>query len=147
MSAGTLLLYQSLNWNKMVLQIQLIGISFILLGAIHVIFPKYFKWKIELKKISLINKEMMVVHTFFVAFGVVLMGVLCLSSAEELLTTKLGQKIGLGLCLFWGIRLIVQFFGYSSELWKGKTFETIVHVLFSIFWLYLTVVFGMVYCR
>jgi hypothetical protein len=131
----------------MVLQIQLIGISFILLGAIHVIFPKYFKWKIELKKISLINKEMMVVHTFFVAFGVVLMGVLCLSSAEELLTTKLGQKIGLGLCLFWGVRLIVQFFGYSSELWKGKTFETIVHVLFSIFWFYLTVVFGMVYFR
>jgi hypothetical protein len=147
MSANTLLLYQFLNWNKMVLQIQLIGISFILLGAIHVIFPKYFKWKIELKKISLINKEMMVVHTFFVAFGVVLMGVLCLSSAEELLTTKLGQKIGLGLCLFWGVRLIVQFFGYSSELWKGKTFETIVHVLFSIFWFYLTVVFGMVYFR
>lgn len=131
----------------MVLQIQLIGISFILLGAIHVIFPKYFKWKIELKKISLINKEMMVVHTFFVAFGVVLMGVLCLSSAEELLSTQLGQKIGLGLCLFWGVRLIVQFFGYSSELWKGKTFETIVHVLFSIFWFYLTVVFGMVYFR
>ena len=129
----------------MELQIQIIGVAFIFLGAVHVIFPKYFKWKTELKKLSLINKELMEVHTFFVALIVVLIGVLCVSSAEELITTNLGQKICLGLSFFWGCRLVIQFFGYSAELWKGKTFETIVHVFFSCFWLYLTVLFGLVY--
>ncbi len=129
----------------MELQIQIIGISLILLGSVHVIFPRYFNWKSELKKLSLINKELMEVHTFFVALVVVLMGVLCVSLAHDLLHTSLGQNIGLGFSFFWGCRLLVQFFGYSSELWRGKTFETIVHILASIFWMYLTVFFGMVY--
>ena len=81
----------------MELQIQIIGATLIILGAIHVIFPKYFNWKTELKKISLINKELMEVHTFFVALTVVLMGVLCFTSASELVNTGLGQKVCLGL--------------------------------------------------
>ena len=35
----------------------------------------------------------------------------------------------------------IQFFGYSSELWKGKKFETVIHVLFVFIWTYLSVVF------
>lgn len=129
----------------MELQIKIIGVLLVFLGAIHVIFPKYFKWKTELKKLSLVNKELMEVHTFFVAFMVVLMGVLCVTSAQELVSTFLGQKICLGLSMFWGARLIIQFFGYSTELWKGKKFETVVHVFFSFFWAYLTILFLVIY--
>jgi hypothetical protein len=31
--------------------------------------------------------------------------------------------------------------GYSLEHWRGKRFETFMHILFSILWLYLTAVF------
>ncbi len=129
----------------MELQLKFIGITLTILAIIHVIFPKYFNWQTELQSLSLINRQIMYVHTFFIALTVLLIGVLCWTSADELVTTKLGKHISLGLGIFWGMRLFIQFFGYSSKLWKGKIFETIIHIVFSIFWLYLTVTFFSVY--
>lgn len=83
----------------------------------------------------------MYVHTLFVALVVFLMGVLCFTSAPDLITTSLGKRVCLGLGVFWGLRLVVQFFGYSTELWKGKRLETSIHIIFSILWVYLTVTF------
>lgn len=120
---------------------KIIGVLLMALALVHVIFPKYFNWKEELKPLSLINRQMMTVHTFFIALMVFLMGLLCLTSASELITTKLGKRISLGLAAFWFIRLLIQFFGYSTALWKGKKFETAMHILFSLFWAYLSVVF------
>jgi hypothetical protein len=87
----------------------------------------------------------MYVHTFFIALLLFLIGLLCLTSANELVTTGLGKKISLGLAIFWIVRLYFQFFGYSSKIWKGKLFETIVHILFSLFWTYLSVIFIRLY--
>ncbi len=129
----------------MEIQLKFIGLLLIFLSLIHIYFTKKFNWKINLKSMSLINQQMMYVHTFFVALVVFLIGILCLTSSSELVETKLGQKISLGLGIFWGIRLLFQFFVYSSKLWKGKQFETLVHILFSIFWFYLTFVFLKIY--
>lgn len=125
----------------MEIHFKLIGIFLIVLAFVHVIFPKYFNWKEELKGLSLINKQMMTIHTFFIALVVCLMGLLCLTSSTDLIYTALGKRICLGLAIFWGTRLFIQFYGYSSTLWKGKKFETIVHVFFSSFWAYLTTIF------
>lgn len=129
----------------MELHINLLGIIFITLALVHVIFPKYFDWRRELRHLSVINREMMVVHTFFIALTVFLMGVLCVTSAHELTSTILGKRICLGIGVFWALRLVVQFFGYSKELWLGKKFETAVHIVFSVLWVYASVVFLMVY--
>jgi hypothetical protein len=125
----------------MELQLRIIGILLILLAIIHIIFPRHFNWKEELSSLSLINKQMMYVHTFFIALTVLLMGILCSTSWAELIETNLGKKICLGFGIFWGIRLVIQFFGYSSKLWKGKIFETFVHIVFSFLWVYLSYVF------
>ncbi|HEY0732207.1 MAG TPA: hypothetical protein VGD33_07305 [Chitinophagaceae bacterium] len=129
----------------MELQLKIIGFLLLLLSLLHVIFPRYFKWKAELSNVSNINRQMMYVHAFFIAFGVFLMGLLCLTSFNELTTTSFGKRISLGLGIFWLTRLFIQFFGYSSLLWKGKTFETIVHVLFAGLWTYLSGVFLLIY--
>lgn len=121
--------------------IKIIGIALILLATVHVIFPKYFDWKNDLAKVTLINKEMMYVHTFFLAFILLLMGILCLTSAAELINTNLGKKISLGFAVFWLLRLLTQFFIYSSELWRGKKFETFVHIVFIFLWTYLSLIF------
>lgn len=125
----------------MQIHLKIIGILLIALALIHIFFPKYFNWDKELKSLSLINRQMMTVHTFFVAFTVFLMGLICLTSSTELVETNLGKKISLGLGVFWTVRLFIQFFGYSIELWKGKTFETAMHIIFSIFWTYLSYIF------
>lgn len=129
----------------MEIHFKIIGSVLIVLAFLHAIFPKYFNWDKELASLSLINRQMMVVHTFFVAFIVFLMGLLCLSSSHDLIETSLGKKIVLGLGIFWAARLFVQFFGYSADLWKGKTFETAIHILFALLWTYLSSIFLLTY--
>ena len=80
----------------MELNLKIISILLIILAFIHVIFPKYFKWKQELNSLSIINRQLMYVHSFFIAFVVLLMGVLCLTSANELIETTLGRRVCLG---------------------------------------------------
>ena len=93
----------------MLIHLKITGFLFIVLSLIHLFFPKYFNWKNELKSLSLINRQMMTIHTFFVALIVFLMGLLCLTSANELITTELGKTISLGLAVFWSLRLFIQF--------------------------------------
>lgn len=131
----------------MELHIKVIGILLIVLALVHFFFPKLFNWRQELGSLSIINRQLMYVHTFFIAVAIFFVGLLCLTSTNELLNTGLGKRVSLGLAIFWILRLSVQFFGYSSEIWKGRSFETIVHVLFSIFWTYLSVVFVFAYYR
>jgi len=121
--------------------LKIIGVLLIALALVHIMFPKYFNWDKELSSLSLINRQMMTVHTFFIALTVFLIGLLCLTSSNELIATNLGKKVSLGLGIFWTIRLLIQFFGYSSKLWKGKTFETSVHILFIFLWTYLSFIF------
>ena len=124
------------------LHIKIIGILLITLAMIHAAFPRYFNWTKELGSLNLINRQMIMVHTFFIALAIFLMGMLCLTSSDELINTSLGKKIALGLGIFWTLRLFIQLFGYSSKLWKGKTFETSMHVLFICLWTYLSFIFG-----
>jgi len=87
---------------------------------------------------------MMLVHVFFIALTVFMMGLLCVVHTEDLIATNMGKAISLGLGVFWVIRLLIQFFGYASELWRGKVFETTVHVVFSLLWVYVSIVFILV---
>jgi len=123
------------------LQLKIIGALLIVLALIHTVFPKYFEWKKELNGLRLINRQMMYVHTFFIALTVFLMGILCLTSSAQITGTPLGRKVACGLAIFWTARLFIQFFGYSSKLWRGKSFETTVHMAFTILWAYFSAVF------
>ncbi|HTA83795.1 MAG TPA: hypothetical protein VK783_12695 [Bacteroidia bacterium] len=130
----------------MEIHLKIIGFLLLALSAIHLPFPTYFKWKTELQSLNLMNKQMMYVHTFFVVLIIVLMALLCIFCSHDLLYTHLGRQIGFGLFIFWGIRLVFQLFVYSPKLWKGKLFETSIHILFSLLWAYITIVFYMASC-
>lgn len=121
--------------------LHIIGTVLMILSLVHVIFPKYFHWSEELKSLSLINRQMFKVHTFFIALTVFLMGLLCVTGGDDLIHTRLGKMICLGLGVFWLIRLCFQLFVYSPQLWKGKRFETVVHIVFTMFWAYMSGIF------
>lgn len=125
----------------MEIYIKIAGVILVILGIIHIAFPRRFNWKDDLQALSLINRQMMMVHTFFIALTVLMMGILSLVYSAELLTNPFGRVISLGLAVFWFIRLVFQFFVYSKELWKGKRFETIMHIVFALIWIYLTTVY------
>ena len=124
--------------------LELIGVAMILLALVHVFFPKYFDWKKELAGLNLFARQMMHVHTAFIALAVFLMGVLCLTAPTDLVETPLGRTLALGFAIFWGCRLLVQIFVYSPKLWRGKRFETCMHVLFTLLWIYFTAVFAII---
>jgi hypothetical protein len=125
----------------MELNLKIIGILLIALASMHAFFPKQFGWKKELASLGILSRQMMYVHTLFIALAILLMGVFCITSAHDLINTAVGKRIALGFAIFWTTRLLVQFFGYSSELWRGKPFETMMHILFSILWVYLSLTF------
>ena len=125
----------------MEIHLKIVGSFLIALSLMHIIIPKYFKWEQELTSLSVITKQILYVHTFFIAFIVFLMGLLCLNYSHELVYDSFGRIISLGLFGFWFTRLIFQFFVYSPKVWRGKKFETVMHVIFSVGWLYFTMVF------
>jgi hypothetical protein len=129
----------------MELHLKIIGYCLITLGLVHAVFPKQFNWTEELSSLSIMNRQMMKVHTFFIAFTLLLIGILCLTSAADLIGTTLGKRISLGLGIFWIVRLYVQLFVYSSKTWRGKFFETSVHIFFTIFWTYMSAIFILIY--
>lgn len=125
----------------MITALQITGTLLVILGLLHAVFPRHFRWREETAHLSLLTRQILYVHTVFIGITVFLIGLLCATCAHELANTLLGKRISLGLAAFWGIRLAVQFFGYSPELWRGKPFETAMHILFSLFWAWLTTLF------
>jgi hypothetical protein len=123
------------------LHVQLTGVLMIILGTLHAVIPRYFRWKVELAPLGLITRQIVYVHTFFIGLVLFLIGTLCLFSASDLVNSPFGKKIAFGLFIFWAIRFIFQFLVYSSKTWKGKKFETSIHVLASLLWFYFTFVF------
>ncbi|MBO9730770.1 MAG: hypothetical protein J7623_19170 [Chitinophaga sp.] len=129
----------------MELHLNIVGYLLILLSLLHCFFPTYFNWKKEFAAVSLLSRQIMYVHTFFIGLIIFLMGICCISAATDLLQTRLGHLLALGCFIFWVIRLLFQFFVYSPRLWKGKRFETYIHVIASLLWCYLSIVFFLVY--
>jgi hypothetical protein len=125
----------------MEIHLKIVGSLLIALALMHIVIPKYFKWGQELASLSLITKQILYIHTFFIAFIVLLMGLMCLSYSHELVYNPFGRVISLGLFGFWLTRLIFQFFVYSPKVWRGKKLETVMHVVFGITWAYFTIVF------
>jgi hypothetical protein len=124
------------------MHLRALGAIFVVLAFVHGIFPRRFAWATELPRLSLINQQLMTVHTFFIAVVVFLIGIVCVTDAPELVGTPLGRHVCAGLAVFWGLRLYAQHFVYSSALWRGKTVETAVHIAFTLLWGWATAVFA-----
>ena len=71
--------------------LELCGLLMIGLALLYLISPTYFHWKEELARISLINRQIMIVHTFFIALTVFLMGLRRVTSADHLSSTPRGN--------------------------------------------------------
>lgn len=129
----------------MEVHLRIIGSILVLLSLIHIIFPKSFNWEMELSSLSHLNRQLMYVHTFFIALIVLLMGVFCFLCAEDIVHTRLGHQLAAGLFIFWVLRLFFQFFVFSSKLWMGKKLETFLHIAASTLWVYLSIIFFMIW--
>ena len=60
---------------------------------------------------------------------------------QESQTTVRAEFLG-GLTTFWFLRLLMQWFYYSPQLWRGQPFNTAMHVAFTATWVYFTATFA-----
>jgi hypothetical protein len=126
-----------------IIALRLAGVFLLGLFVLNFFVPARFKWADELPRLSLINRRIFQVHAVFIAFILLLSGLLLVGLPHELLTPTPLARFALGaLAAFWALRLWMQWFMYDRELWAGKRFETAMHFLFSGLWVYLTATFA-----
>jgi hypothetical protein len=128
---------------KPVTHLRIAGVLQIVLSLAHLLFPARFHWHEELARLSLLNRQIFWVHTFFIMLVLVLFALLSLLAAEELVRPgKLPRLVLGGIGVFWATRLLFQFFVYDSTLWRGITFNTVAHIGFSGLWAYFAFAYG-----
>lgn len=127
--------------------LRVVGTLLLLLAALNLTLPRRFHWREELARLSLLNRQIFIVHSLFIGLIVVMMGMLSLVFTRALLTpTPLSAVVLIGLAIFWTARLIVQWFVYDRALWRGNRMHTVVHYVFTAMWLYFAWTFGWAAC-
>ncbi len=125
------------------LHLKVVGALLVVLGLAHSLFGRYFKWKQELAPLSLLTRQVFQVHGFFIALSVAMIGVCSLFYTSALLSSgDLSRVVLTGFLVFWLSRLVIQLFVYDPAIWRGRRFYTFMHVLFSIFWIYVVLTYG-----
>ena len=113
------------------------------LVVLNLFVPARFHWKEELARLSLVNRQIFQAHSVFLVLVLGLFAALLLTSADALLEpTRLSRAVLAGLTIFWGLRMLMQWFFYSPRTWRGNRVFTVMHVVFSATWVYVTAVFG-----
>ncbi len=125
------------------LALRIAGASHLLLAIAHIPISRHLGWKADIGSASLLTRQIFWVHCFFICLVLTLMGALAVYDPRTLIErSQLGLYVTSGITLFWTIRLICQWFVYDSSLWRGKRFESAIHVLFSAVWIFYVLVYG-----
>jgi len=129
--------------DALIILLRVAGAGLILLAALHRPFGRHLRWREDATRLSPINASIFRVHSFFICFILVMMGLPCLLEPPVFLEKSgAGAWLAWSFSAFWTTRLFCQWFVYPKNLWRGKRFETIVHALFTILWLFLAVLFA-----
>jgi hypothetical protein len=121
----------------MIVHLRIVGAVMALLVVMHAFVPGRLRWREELARLSTINRQIFKVHTMFIVLLLALFAVLFTAYAEALLEPgPLSRAVLTGLTVFWTLRLLTQWFVYSPEVWRGNRFNTVVHAVISMVWIY-----------
>ena len=134
--------------DLLLLNLRVVGVFMAALVVFNIFVPRHLRWRDDLQRISLVNRQIFEVHAIFLVLILAMFSVLLLSSSEALLEpTRLSRLVLGGLTIFWGLRLLAQFFYYSPATWRGNRLRTMVHYGFSAAWIYVTAVFAAAFGR
>ena len=129
--------------ETLTLLLRLAGAGLILLAGLHVPIGRHLKWREEGARLSPVNRSIFHVHSFFICFVLVMMGLPCLLEPSVFLeSTRAGAWSAWSFSLFWSVRLYFQWFVYPTDLWRGRRMETLVHAWFTIVWAWLAALFA-----
>lgn len=130
------------------LHLKAVGVLILALVCLNFALPRHFGWKQELAKLSLLTRQIFIVHCLFIVITCTMFGVLALVYTPTLLQpTPLARLVLAALTIFWTVRLFVQLFVYDTSLWRGDPGRTVLHMVFTLTWAYFAATFGWAFYR
>jgi hypothetical protein len=127
----------------LLLNLRIVGLMMVALVVINLFVPKEFHWREEMARLSLLNRQIFQIHSIFLTLVLGMFAALLLAFGRDLLEpTRLARAVLAGLTAFWVLRMLMQWFFYSPEIWRGDRFKTIMHGVFSVAWVYVSAVFA-----
>lgn len=123
------------------LHLRACGAIILLLALVYPIYPRKLRWREQLADVSFLIRDIFVVHVGFILLLLVLQGVL-LAFFPGTVTEDAASARALlgGLVAFWLYRLIAQLFIFDRRNWRGDRTRTLLHVVFTVLWIYLTAI-------
>jgi membrane protein YdbS with pleckstrin-like domain len=129
-----------IDWLPMLLRVA--GLGIIALALAHIQMSRVLRWREEAALMSPASESVFHVHTLFVCAILVMIGLPALIAPQIFLErSDAGAWLTWTCSAFWLLRLLVQWFVFPSALWRGKPFETRMHILFTMVWAGLTALF------
>ncbi len=86
------------------------GIYNLALTLFHLAFWKIFRWRIQLKKLTVANRGIMQILNVQLTYYFLFTAFLCFFFTNDLLETALGNVFLIGSSAFWAIRSVQQLF-------------------------------------
>jgi hypothetical protein len=123
------------------IEIHLRAVGCLMLGiaALSVYVPRRFGWGAEIGRLTLLTRQVFVVHAAFVSVAVRLLFAGHAGAFTQ--PGPLPRAVLAGMLVLWGARLLAQWFYYDARLWRGNRLHTAMHVLFSGIYTYFVAVF------
>ncbi len=132
-----------LSHDTVLVHLRVVGVVMASLVVVNLIVPRRFHWREEMSRLSLLNRQIFQAHNVFLILTLALFSALLLTCGPALLEpTRLSRAVLAGLTIFWGLRMLMQWCFYSPLIWRGHRFNTVMHYVFSVTWVYVTTVFG-----
>ena len=130
--------------DTLLVHLRVVGVVMAFLVVVNLVVPRRFHWREEMSRLSLLNRQIFQAHNVFLILTLALFSVLLLTSGAALLEpTRLSRAVLGGLMVFWGLRMLMQWYFYSPLIWRGHRFNTVMHYVFSVVWVYVTTVFAL----
>lgn len=129
--------------DTLLVHLRMVGGLMACLVVVNAYVPRRYRWREEMAALSLLNRQIFEAHAVFLMLTLALLAVLLLGSPDALLErTRASRALLIGLTVFWGLRMLMQWWFYSPAIWRGHRFNTAMHYFFSAAWVYTTAVFA-----
>lgn len=122
---------------------QISGVSLIALSLFHLVLWRMLGWTAQIAKLEPLTARVFAVHTFFVAFVLLGLGLVSVIYVDELCAKSvLARAFLIFVVVFWTARLMVQIFVFDPVLWRGRPWRVWARLAASLAWLGYTSIYA-----
>ena len=132
----------ALQLKHLVLFGGVIHLSILSAGAL---MPRVLGWRSELRKLGELSRQVIWTHGAFIMLTIASVGLISLFNATTLTAGSLLARCVCGfVALFWGIRLVIQFFVFDASPHLDNVLLKVGYHGLTVVFIYLTLVYGWV---